>query len=82
MTRIADPIQEAQCWASQASIQGMILDHNGLAGCPHGLVEQPHRILGVMQYIDKHYGIKRRIAIGNRLAVECFDRRYESAFGR
>ena len=54
-------------------LQGMILDHNGFAGCPHGLVKQPHRILGVMQHIDKHHGIKRCIAIGNHLAVECFN---------
>ena len=74
MTRIADPIQEAQRWASQESVQGVIFDHNGFAGCPHSLVKQPHRILRVMKHIDKHHSIKSRIAIGNRFAVECFDR--------
>ena len=74
MARIADLVQEAQRWASQESVQGMILDHNGFSGCSHGLVEQLHRIIGVMKYIDKHHGIKSRIAIGKRFAVECFDR--------
>jgi hypothetical protein len=52
----------------------MVFDHNGFAGYPHSLVKQPHGILGVMQHIYKHHGIKGRIAMGNRLAVECFDR--------
>jgi hypothetical protein len=74
MARIADPIQEAQSWASQESVQGVVFDHDGVTSCARGLVEQPHRVLRMMQHIDKQYDIKRCIAIGNADAVERFDR--------
>jgi hypothetical protein len=74
MARIANPIQQAQGLARHESVQDVIFNHNSFASRAHGLVEQLHRLLRMMQYIDKHHGIKRRIIIGDHLAVEGFDR--------
>jgi hypothetical protein len=46
------------------------LDEDRLASHAHGLAQQDHRVVGVVENVDKHHDIEAPITVRNGLAVE------------
>jgi hypothetical protein len=50
----------------------MIFDHDGFARYPRCFTEKDHRVVGMMEDIDKHDSIKACVIVWNDFTVETF----------
>ena len=70
VSRVTDPIHQAQASISQQTVASMVLDDDRLSRDPLCLAQQHGWIFRVMQDIHEHYYVEGRIWIWNCDSVE------------
>ena len=70
MVGVPEPIHDGEGVKGEESVAGVVLEDDETAGYAEGFFEEDGGVLGVMQDIDEHDGVKGAIGEGDRRAVE------------
>src|SRR5215813_348223 len=72
--RIPDPIHEPQDWKGHRAVRGVVLHDDRASRDPLRFPQEHHRILGMVKYVDKHYGGEVLVVERKAIAIERLDR--------